>query len=156
QKYVRDSVTIGAFATDLQLSRFSRPRDQGTSGLTSPIIDRLFVPARGDASLTWVDVTPDDPSQVPVEGDTSASYAPFFLGCNRGVGAVCDDAYQAGIVSGDSPRGLTAPGEPFGIDQSADGSVLVMTHQATQQVSLFDTGMGVRGVGDSPKPTLLF
>jgi len=42
--YERDSVTIGAFATDLQLS---------------PWGNRLYSPVRGDASLTWLTVVPD-------------------------------------------------------------------------------------------------
>lgn len=44
ETYFRNSATIGAFATDLQMSPDGR---------------RLFIPVRGDASLTWLDVASD-------------------------------------------------------------------------------------------------
>ena len=60
--YMRDSVVIGAFATDLQLSLKPKPDDATRS--------RLFAPVRGDASLTWADVADDDPSVPPTATDT--------------------------------------------------------------------------------------
>ena len=54
EAYFHDTVTIGAFATDLQLSTATLD-GQPTGGR------RLFMPMRSDASLTWVDVAPDDP-----------------------------------------------------------------------------------------------
>jgi hypothetical protein len=122
--YVRDSATVGAFATDLLLSR------SGT---------RIYVPVRGDASLTWVDVAYDDP----------AAPAPFTLDCGTRVDNRCDDAHRAGAWSSEpgNTRGLTLPGEPFGLSESEDGSALVITHQTDTKTSLFSTGLAT---GASP------
>ena len=80
--YVRDSAIIGAFATDLcsrspveLVPRASSPRPVPTDAdrsrpaadhagrlsrpLGAPSFDRLFVPVRGNATLTWADVERD-------------------------------------------------------------------------------------------------
>jgi len=63
-KYVRDSVVLGAFATDLQLQTTQGPSKSGKN-LIPVVGTRLFAPVRGDATLTWADVKPDDPNRVP-------------------------------------------------------------------------------------------
>lgn len=137
-KYVCDSVIIGAFATDLQLAR-------GTQ-------DRLFAPVRGNASLTWADVVPDDPKVarslaepcLPPDG-VPKERSPFKIQCGAEANeGRCDGLHAAGNNE-DEPgnvRRLTMPGEPFGMAQSEDGTAIVITHQNDTKASLFKTGLG--------------
>ena len=131
QGYFRDSVTIGAFATDAQLSKKG---------------DRLFVPVRGDATLTWMDVIYDgDCYRPPTPRDTAATYPPFRLKCNspdtdptRG----CDAEHHAGTLTDQgNTRQLTMPGEPFGMAFSDDGTTIALTHQTEGDTSLYLTGL---------------
>jgi hypothetical protein len=143
--YVRDSVTIGAFATDLQLS---------------PWGNRLYSPVRGDASLTWLTVEPDlagPPSSTQracdADGGTSGCYAPFTLQCGQATnGGRCDATHHAGVNPNEpgNTRNLTMPGEPFAMAQSADGTAIVLTHQSEGDTSLFLTGLTTDGGGASP------
>ncbi len=149
--YVRDSVTIGAFATDLQVLRCEQaptqsPKDTRYDRETScnAAGTRLFVPVRGDASVTWVDLTVDDP---PSAGNV------FKLDCgaetNKGH---CNGGHNAGNSGGEpgNTREITMPGEPFGMAQSQDGEALVITHQTDTKASLFTAGLGA--VGDVTVP----
>ncbi|MFO0680022.1 MAG: hypothetical protein U0169_26105 [Polyangiaceae bacterium] len=122
--YVRDSAIIGAFATNLLLSR------NGT---------RLFSPIRGDTSLTWADVAYDDPEVAAPE---SGSYAPFDIQCGARTDNRCAADHQAGSDPDEfgNTRRITMPGEPFGLAESEDGSSLVVSHQTETRASLFDTG----------------
>ncbi len=125
--YVRDSVVVGAFATDLQRSVL------GT---------RLFAPVRGDASLTWADIAPDDPGVAPPE-DPKVRYAPFAIDCGaRTSDNRCAPDHHAGTnpFEPGNARNLTMPGEPFGMAQSEDGQSLVITHLNSNNASLFSTG----------------
>ena len=143
QAYWRDSVVIGAFATDIQLS---------TTG------SRLFVPVRGDATLTWMDVA-NDLSPTPSgasyaagasANDTATTYYPFFLDCGRDTTGRCDAAHHAGSLNDPgNTRQITMPGEPFGMAQSDDGTAIAITHQTQTETSLFLTGV-VPGAGTSP------
>ena len=129
ESYVRDSAVIGAFATDLQLS---------------PGGSRVFVPVRGDASLTWANVGVDDPNTAPPPGATKSTYAPFALDCGtRDSDNRCDAAHHAGQnpYEPGNTRNLTMPGEPFGMAFSDDGTAIAITHQSTQETSLFATGL---------------
>ncbi len=160
--YVRDSATIGAFATDLQLGKArpqcvadTSPRLYAASSRCNPPCDlgahceiaggsnRLFVPVRGDASLTWADITPDDPTAAPAEGDTADTYAPFRIDCGTRTNGRCDAAHHAGNDANEpgNSRQITMPGEPFGMAQSEDGTVIAVTHQTDTKVSLFSTGL---------------
>ena len=133
-KYMRDSVAIGAFATDAQVSIVHRPDD--------PTVSRLLVPVRGDASLTWADIADDDPNVAPLETDTADTFAPFNLQCGtRDAHRRCARNHRIGndaTQPGDT-RQLTMPGEPFGMAQSDDGQAVVMTHQSDVFSSLFST-----------------
>ncbi len=124
-KYVKDSAIIGAFATDLLLSK------NGT---------RLFSPVRGDTSLTWADVAFDDPQATPPEG---AAYAPFSLGCGARTANRCATDHQAGSNPNEvgNTRHITMPGEPFGLAESEDGESIVVAHQTETRASLFSTGL---------------
>ena len=158
--YVRDSVTIGAFATDLQLAK---PRSvcvpDASSGFFAPCSDltcavgshceraggsdRAFIPVRGDASLTWADIVQDDPTTSPQVTDTVDTYAPFRIDCGTRINGRCDAGHHAGnspTEPGNS-RQITMPGEPFGMAQSEDGTLITITHQTDTKVSLFSTGL---------------
>jgi hypothetical protein len=143
--YVRDSVIIGAFATDIQIS---------------PSGGRLYAPVRGDASLTWGDVAVDDPAVAPGPNATKESYPPFNIDCGIRVEGRCDAAHHAG-VDPDEPgntRHLVMPGEPFAMAQTADGTALVLTHQSSPDASLFLTGLDSTGTAETPvgSPSLQF
>jgi hypothetical protein len=172
--YERDSFTIGAFATQLQLT---------------PDGSRLFAPVRGDSSLTWADVAPDDPNTFP-PGDVAApdggagsapeggpdggagsapeggpdggsgapdggpggpvpwtrsmtpfddSPDPFHIECRPDANGQCTTRAGNVVDPGDS-RGMTLPGEPFGMAMTPDGTAVVITHQTTTNTSLLLTG----------------
>jgi hypothetical protein len=144
--YVRDSVTIGAFATDIQLS---------------PTGNRLYAPVRGDASLTWLTVTSDKGVAAPskgsraCDGDAGAGdcYEPFTLHCGQQLnGGRCDATHHAGVnpFEPGNTRNLTMPGEPFAMAQTDDGTAIVLTHQSENDTSLFLTGLSPDGGNASP------
>jgi len=144
--YVKDSVVIGAFATDLQLSKWG---------------NRLYAPVRGDASLTWLTVTPDVMGP-PTEGqlacdapgaNASSCFAPFTLQCGQAAnGGSCDATHHAGVNPNEpgNTRNLTMPGEPFAMAQTSDGTAIVLTHQTEGDTSLFLTGLNPEGGAASP------
>jgi hypothetical protein len=130
--YVRSSTIIGAFATTLQLQTFD-----GVVG------HRLLSPVRGDASLTWADVGPDDPKAIPPEGPhaNTQSFAPFKFSCgDPGKGSACPGRAGNSIDLHDT-RGATMPGEPFGLSQTQDGTAIAVTHQTSTDTSLLTAGM---------------
>jgi hypothetical protein len=133
--YFRDSVVIGAFATDLR-----RVTARATDGTARK--DRLFAPVRGDASLTWIDVATDPDAPPPDDAASAASYPGFSLGCGRDADARCDARHHAGNDPSEpgNTRGVTMPGEPFGMAVSDDATSIVLTHQSDTKVSLFSTG----------------
>lgn len=143
--YHRDTVRIGAFATDLQLSH---------SGFTrgGAPMRRLFAPVRGNASVTWIDVADDarDPNADAALLDCGASDED----------RTCDVLHQAGNRS-DEPgnsRAITLPGEPFGQAQSTDGRFLALTHQNSDRTSLLSTGLPALGeeANEASSPALQF
>ena len=125
--FVRASAEIGAFATDALL--LNDP--EGPSA-------RLFLPVRGDPSLTYLDLP-----------------TPFALECGQQRnGGKCSPEYRLGTDPNDNTRGLTMPSEPFGIAaimaKTADErgtrwqQAIAVTHQTSGAVSLF-TGTGPNG-----------
>lgn len=165
--YVRDAAVIGAFATDLLLSRPpsalvpQSARPQGPMG-ESPIcpapafgsagpgcpafgprrFDRLFSPVRGNASLTWASIERDGPDSIaPL--DPTASYGPFAIQCGKDSSGRCDGGHSAGSDPDElgNTRHITMPGEPFGAAMSEDGEAIVITHQNETKTSLFATGL---------------
>jgi hypothetical protein len=124
KEFIRDSAIIGAFATDLQLSRESH-----ASG------DRLFIPVRGNASLTYADVADSDP---------------FRIECNKNREGRCLNE-AGGTENPANTRKIEMPGEPFGMAQSEDGSAIVITHQTEPKASLFLTGLTPRAKPTDPR-----
>jgi hypothetical protein len=141
-QYVRDSAIIGAFATDLQLSKDGR---------------RLFSPVRGDAAIVYANVGADDPATAPNDTDGPGQFGPFQLDCGpRGSDNRCDASHTVGndANSEENTRHVTMPGEPFGMAQSQDGKAIVITHQTQTESSLLTTGYG--GSSASGNPTMQF
>jgi hypothetical protein len=125
QDYIQRSVIIGAFATDAQISTFA-------ASPGSP--QRLFVPVRGEAAVTWANIGPG-------ANDPGVANAEFGIDCGQGSGSRCvfsagNDPFQA-----DNTRNATMPGEPFGMAQSEDGKALAVTSQTDTKVSLLTTGL---------------
>jgi hypothetical protein len=122
---VIDAVGIGAFATDL-IFRQGPPPDE-VPGAPS---GRLFVPVRGDTTLHWIDVGDDG-----------------LLECGQGGNdGDCDDEHRRGDdPAEESTRNLRLASEPFGLDATADGTAVVVTHQIGGTVSLFVNDWGPRG-----------
>ncbi|HEY8079167.1 MAG TPA: hypothetical protein VIF62_33775 [Labilithrix sp.] len=183
--FYRRSVVIGAFATDLQISAPpdrltpSGPPSgmpcapDGTCqgglvcsggigahvGTCEPVsnraLDRLFVPVRGNASVTWVDTTRDvEGQQTPP--DAAGGYAPFELDCAQDSEGRCSGSHAAGTDATDNSRGFTMPGEPFGMTISPDGESLLVTHQTDTKVSLFSTGLSRDPAAPIGRPTIDF
>jgi hypothetical protein len=144
--YFEASAIIGAFATDIQLSL------DGT---------RLFVPVRGNATLTWADVLPDDATWTPPDepgqmaalpwpgvddvplgfGNTPTPFQ-FDCGATKEDASRCDSEHQTGPVpTANDTRDVTLPGEPFAMAQTEDGTAVAITHQSSQQTSTLLTGL---------------
>jgi hypothetical protein len=163
---VQRNAKIGAFATDLLF--VCSPATGGLSGgadcTDSASVDidtpapasgpaRLFVPIRGEPSLTFFDVDDDRPT-AGVAGKQA-----FTLQCGQdGNEGRCADPFRSGVNAVDNVRALTLPAEPFGIAVTDRAEAIVVSHQASGSgaLSLFTgpdgTGVSVLGA----KPVLQF
>lgn len=178
--YVRDSALIGAFATDLLLSlppselqgRFlvegkDEPQEAKVHADDPPVppgnssFDRLFVPVRGNATLTWASVERDSFERAPSPDDTKDTYKPFRLLCGQDATNRCDVHHQVGDDPNEegNTRHITMPGEPFGAAFSEDGTSIVVTHQNDTKTTLFSTGLSRTrddDAQDRPLPAIQF
>jgi hypothetical protein len=145
--YHRDTAVIGAFATDMLLS----DAPVVGPGVAPRGYDRLFVPVRGNATLTWANVVRDGfdtspPASVPADRTQAlAAYAPWAVGCEQTPDTKrCSARHQVGEDPDEqgNTRKLRMPGEPFGIALSEDGRSVLITHQNETKTSLFLTGLG--------------
>jgi hypothetical protein len=127
--YVTNSATIGAFASGAVIVR----RPGGVAGA------RLFVPVRGDPSLTYFDITDDTDPSHPFNPCVDGK-GPFCLDCGQAglQDRRCADAHRVGQSPVDNTRGIVLPVEPLGVDSAAlgDGNVLVVAHQTQGAASL--------------------
>lgn len=115
ESFLEESVAISAFATDSLIAR--RPVEEADVPPGAPA--RLFIPVRSDRSLHYIDV----------DGGHLECGQPRDRGN-------CSDAYRVGRNT-DLQEELDLPTEPFGIAATADGRVLMMTHQVGGRVSAF-------------------
>lgn len=112
------SVRIGNFATAIAVQTL----DSGDL--------RLFVPVRGDPSVTWIDV---DPSSGELSCGGSGSLPE------------CDEAHRLTDLRGDASLG-TVVDEPFGVFVDSQNHYALVSHLTRGAVSLIDTP----GTGDPP------
>jgi hypothetical protein len=111
---LRAAASIGAFASGVVLVH--DPDGDGA---------RLFVPVRGDPSVTYFDVDDDR--------DQSGG---FRLDCGLAEDGFCDDAHRLGQDREHTLRGVQLPPDPVGIAASADGTAIVTAHQTQRSASL--------------------
>lgn len=111
---------------------------------------RLFVPVRGDPSITWFDVVDDRPQGF--QGSVKE------LDCGqRGTDQRCSDDNRMGVDPYDNFRTLTLPVEPVGLDVTDDGTAIVSAHQiaATPSIGLSLNQWSPDDKWD-PRPTFQF
>jgi hypothetical protein len=113
------TVFVGAFASGLLLAHDPNAPHA-----------RLFVPVRGDPSITYFDVD-DDRGADPLAQPGQAT-----LGCGAPAVGFCDDAFRLGQDREHSLRGVQLPADPVGIAASDDGTAIVTAHQTQQAASL--------------------
>ena len=126
--YVRSAATIGAFASGEIVVR----RPGGIAGA------RLFVPVRGDPSVTYFDIADDTDPANPYS--PCANGDKFCLDCGQAgqQDERCADAHRVGQSPVENTRGIVLPVEPVGV-ASADfegGNLLVVAHQTQGAASL--------------------
>jgi hypothetical protein len=146
---VKGAVKIGAFATDLLFA--CQPGAAGgdvdcRGADADPRGARLFIPVRGEPSLTFVDV--DD--------DRAGGTQQFQLDCGQsGLLGRCAETHRSGVNANDNVRGNTLPAEPFGIAINDDADAIVLTHQSGfGYASLFTAPSGSNVL--ETKPTLQY
>jgi hypothetical protein len=137
---IASSARIGAFATDI--AYVCHPPDDPTQGTADcsrggpdPRGARLFVPVRGDPSVTFFDVDDDRGTQEQT----------FQLNCGQSGNGRCADDHRIGIDPSENTRGLKLPAEPFGIAVSDRADAIVVTHQIPGGALSLITGRGVNG-----------
>lgn len=142
--YQRDSAIIGAFATDMLLS--GAPTAAPSSGAGAlRTYDRLFLPVRGNATLTWANVARDSADTVAPDTRDPAAYPPFLVQCGQtATSRRCDARHEIGEDPDElgNTRKITMPGEPFGIALSQDSRSILVTHQGDTKTSLLASGLG--------------
>jgi len=129
---IRASAIIGAFASGALLVH--RPAAEGPGA-------RLFIPVRGDPSVTYFEV-PDDRGCATA----GAGCAPEFrLGCGASEDGRCSSDFRIGENPYESSRALQLPLEPVGMVASPSGEAIVTAHQTQGAASLI-----VNRWGDKP------
>jgi hypothetical protein len=142
---IATSARIGAFATDvLYVCHPSADLRQGAAdcarGGPDPRGARLFVPVRGDPSITFFEV--DDDRELPDHTFTQN----YLLDCGQpGNNARCVDSHRIGIDASENTRGLKLPAEPFGIAVSDRADAITVTHQIPGGAVSLVTGRDVNG-----------
>ncbi len=126
EKTLIPSTTIGAFASGaIFVQRKGSMPDA-----------RLFIPVRGDPSITFFDVSDDDLDANP---ETPGAFS-LQLDCTgvlpHVVGERCNNKHRIGVEPFESTRAIILPTEPVGIAASEDGTAILVAHQTQQSVSL--------------------
>jgi hypothetical protein len=131
EEVVKSFATVGAFASEAAI--VLRPDAPGA---------RLFVPVRGDPSVTYFDI--DD--------DRNGGAATFKLDCGgTGEDLRCAPIHKVGTNPYDNLRRLTLPVEPLGIAADDRGESIVVAHQTEASASLITNSWR-----DGERPTLQY
>lgn len=134
--FVKKSVVIGAFASEATLALRPDPCTNGRGA-------RLFVPVRGDPSVTYFDVTDDrevlcGSPAMPLAPSSPCADPTACLSCGSEANddGRCATSHLIGKDPSTSQRELTLPIDPYGIDADDRGEALVVAHQTQQTASL--------------------
>ncbi len=147
--YVRSAATIGAFASGEIIVR----RPDGVAGA------RLFVPVRGDPSLTYFDITDDSDPAHPYSPCADGSAFCLDCGQNGMADQRCADSHRVGQNPTENSRGIVLPVEPVGVDAATydGGNLLVVAHQTQGSASLVTNPWDAAGPWTpSDRPALQF
>ncbi|WP_437640140.1 hypothetical protein [Sorangium sp. So ce854] len=150
EEIVRSSAVIGAFASNLVLVH--RPPPEPGAASDGPVA-RLFVPVRGDPSVTFFDVA-DDRTDAPAaqrcDGD-----ACFQLDCGAAAaGGRCARDHRIGEDPGQELIRRKLPLEPFGIAAGPDGTSVIVSHQTENIASAIMNPWVPAEEGAGTKPQL--
>ncbi|WP_437900270.1 hypothetical protein [Sorangium sp. So ce124] len=169
EEVVRSSAVIGAFASNLLLVH--RPLSGEAADPGAERQARLFVPVRGDPSVTFFDVADDrfdDAGAQRCQGE-----ACFRLDCGASAaGGRCGRDHRIGEDPGQELIRRKLPLEPFGIAAGPDGTSIVVSHQTENAASvivnrweaserpqlayvLTDLGLGPTELAAVPRPSVL-
>jgi DNA-binding beta-propeller fold protein YncE len=113
-EFLRAHAFIGAFASGALLVH----EPNGSRA-------RLFVPVRGDPSMTYFDVA-----------DDRAGVTDFHLDCEVGSDGFCGAAHRLGQDRESTLRGIQLPADPMGTAATSDGVAIVAAHQTQSSASL--------------------
>ena len=114
------SATIGAFASGAIFVK----------GSVAPRA-RLFLPVRGDPSITFFDVNDDTASPGTFSPKLDCTGSASTVASER-----CNNLHRIGVEPFESSRAIILPTEPVGIAASEDGTAIVVAHQTEKAVSL--------------------
>lgn len=151
--YVKASVRIGAFASDLRvvpLYDYATTTVAGVSAVettVAPDVSRALIPVRGDATLTYIDVR---------EGAAGVTLDCYAGAKANQLGNDCDANHRVGQIPTADSRQLTLEGEPFAIatpsywscprvngaskcgpEPARSGGIAGIVHQVSGDVSVF-------------------
>ena len=138
-RYIQDSAVIGAFVTDIAVEPLS---------ITGNGPTRMFCPVRGDATITWADLTYDSPDSLPpyiagadAGADASSVTSAFHIQCGQSSSdPTCDGEHHTNASVPGNTRQETLPGEPFGIALTQDGTAIAVTALTEPMTSLLLSG----------------
>ncbi|HHH11134.1 MAG TPA: hypothetical protein ENK23_03570 [Sorangium sp.] len=121
--YVKNARLIGAFASGILF--VSHPDEP---------LARLFVPVRGDPSITYFDVE-DDRSLAGKE-------PAFTLACGGSASDFCAEKNRIGRDPERTLRNITLPADPVGIASDSSGQAIITAHQTQNAASLVNNHWG--------------
>ncbi|AUX42178.1 uncharacterized protein SOCE26_036050 [Sorangium cellulosum] len=135
EEIIRRSAIVGAFASDVLLTH-SPPDQRGA---------RMFVPVRGDPSVTYFEIADDrghpaSPEVPPCSVDTDEGTIVdcFYMNCGP-----TDRCSRENRLGEDPVEGVgKLPLEPFDVAASPDGTTVVVSHQTEDKASLITNPWG--------------
>ncbi|WP_437941538.1 hypothetical protein [Sorangium sp. So ce341] len=134
EEVVRSSAVIGAFASNILLVHRPLVGDAAGGDADAPKA-RLFVPVRGDPSVTFFDVA-DDRLDAP-DAQRCSGDSCFQLDCGAAeAGGRCGRDHRIGEDPGQELLRRKLPLEPFGIAAGPDGASVVVSHQTEDTASV--------------------
>jgi hypothetical protein len=136
------AVPVGAFTSGAAMAL--RPCERGA---------RLFIPVRGDPSVTFFDVTDDrgpedfvDCPAAPAAQNPTPCGSAICLSCGSASnGGRCTTDHLVGKDPAKSQRNLTLPIEPYGIAVDSRGESVITAHQTETAASLIVNCWGPDG-----------